>query len=94
MGATHYSMEYGSPVGMLTLVSDGAALTGCYLAGQRYFAAGLGALVPGTDAALLAGAQWLDAYFAGKHPAPDALPLRLSGSRSCGSLCASPTGMP
>lgn len=73
-------MEYESPVGRITLVSDGTSLIGAYLDGQRYFAAGLPDLIPGADGALTAAARWLDCYFAGQKPSPDALPLRLTGS--------------
>ena len=35
-----YRTVYPSPLGPLTLASDGAALTGLWLAGQRYFGGG------------------------------------------------------
>ncbi|MDL2207985.1 hypothetical protein LJB82_04625 [Desulfovibrio sp. OttesenSCG-928-M16] len=34
-----YSTAYASPVGAITLASDGEKLVGLWLAGQKYFAA-------------------------------------------------------
>ena len=54
-----------SPVGMLTLSSDGAALTGLWLDGQKYFGAGLPNAVKENDLPVFEQASaWLDAYFA------------------------------
>ena len=54
-----------SPVGMLTLSSDGTALTGLWLDGQKYFGAGLPNAVKENDLPVFEQASaWLDAYFA------------------------------
>lgn len=61
-----------SPLGELTLASDGKALTGLWLPEQKYFAAGLD-----TDAkeqpdlpAFRQAAEWLSAYFTGQDLPP------------------------
>ena len=41
--------DYASPLGTLTLVSDGENLTGLWMAGQKYFAAGTPANLPVRD---------------------------------------------
>ena len=60
-----------SPLGPLCLSSDGSALTGLWLEGQKYFAATLtgreeAAPLPVFDQAR----RWLDAYFSGDVPGP------------------------
>ena len=76
-----YRTVYPSPLGPLTLASDGCALTGLWLKGQKYF--GCSAVVweekddvPVFDAVR----QWLDDYFAGNQPDPEELPLAPSGT--------------
>lgn len=77
-----YSTTYESPVGTLTLASDGHALCGLWLDGQKYH----GGSIPETmepDAAAPAFAEaraWLDAYFAGKRPRIADVPLAPIGS--------------
>ena len=69
-----------SPVGMLTLSSDGAALTGLWLDGQKYFGVGLSDTVKENDLPVFEQASaWLDAYFA-KAPLPALPPLAPQGS--------------
>jgi methylated-DNA-[protein]-cysteine S-methyltransferase len=66
-----------SPIGELTLASDGEALTGLYMTDQRHRpelpAAG------GDDAVLAAAREQLTEYFAGERRAFD-LPLRPAGT--------------
>ena len=75
-----YLMHMDSPVGSLHLASDGQAITGLWLEGQKYFAATLekdaweGSL-PVFDSAR----AWLEAYFA-KKPLPSLPPLAPKGS--------------
>ena len=72
---------YASPLGPLLLSSEGDALTGLWLPGQKHFAAGLDpAAAEGSTPALRAAAEWLDAYFAGRRPEPSALRLAPRGS--------------
>lgn len=77
-----FFLRLPSPVGTLTLASDGESLTGLWIQGQRYFAAGLSphAREAPELPALRAGERWLEAYFAGRRPEPSALPLSPRGS--------------
>ena len=60
--------KYPSPVGMLTLASDGQAITGLWLQGQKYFASTLPDDAPLQDdlPVFKAAEAWLDAYFGGE----------------------------
>jgi len=77
-----YTTDYASPVGVLTLASDGVNLTGLWMAGQRYFAATLTGQRENRDGlpVLLAAKVWLERYFAGEKPSAAELPLALRGS--------------
>ena len=62
-----YTAHYNSPLGGITLTSDGMALTGLYFDGERDFPD----LSPGRKKGLpLFGEvmRWLDLYFDGKEP--------------------------
>ena len=59
--------RYDSPVGPLTLVSDGRVLLALHFAPSAYETE--------NDPALTAARCWLDAYFAGNAPSPRTLPL-------------------
>ncbi len=74
-------MKLASPLGSLTLSSDGAAVTGLWLEGQKYYAAGLEA-EPEERPDLPVfhqAAAWLDAYFE-KRGLPPLPPLAPRGS--------------
>ena len=77
-----YTSIYESPLGPLLLASEGESLTGLWLPGQKYYAAGLPENVVEDPSlpALRAAAEWLDAYFAGDKPGISALPLAPGGS--------------
>lgn len=70
-----------SPLGVLTLASDGEALTGLWLPGQKYFAAGLAPdAEEQPDLPVFRQAEtWLSAYFAGQD-LPPMPPLRPRGT--------------
>lgn len=79
-----YCTMYSAPdFADLTLASDGEAIVGLWLEGQKYFGGtvveemqrddGLAAFKPVRD--------WLDAYFAGDDPELDSLLLRPNGSK-------------
>jgi methylated-DNA-[protein]-cysteine S-methyltransferase len=72
---THF--VHASPVGPLTLVSEGAALTGCYFDMPDRPAPVSGA--PGTDRVIDAARRQLDEYFASKRISFD-LPLAPRGT--------------
>lgn len=64
-----YKSHYDSPLGGITLASDGEALTGLWFDGQKYFGA---TLAEGCEQRTLPvfeqAYQWLDIYFSGKDP--------------------------
>lgn len=93
----HFICKYVSPLGGITLASDGEALTGLWFDGQKYFAAGLSCGYEERDLPVFTAARkWLDIYFSGK--APDFTPpLSFDGltgfrRRICGLLLAIPFG--
>ncbi len=77
-----FTSTYASPLGPLLLAAEGDALTGLWLPGQKYYAAGLpeSAAEDSSLPALRAAAAWLDAYFAGVRPEARALALAPKGS--------------
>lgn len=61
--------HYASPLGGITLVSDGNALTGLWFDGQKYFGGTLNSAHEEKDLPVFQQAdQWLDAYFSGREP--------------------------
>ena len=76
-----YRTVYPSPLGPLTLASDGCALIGLWMAGQRYFGGRSAEWVENDDFPLFSSvAGWLDAYWAGEMPDPGELPLAPGGT--------------
>ena len=64
-----YTYHYNSPIGGITLASDGEKLVGLWFDGQKYFASTLGQdatekKLPVFDETK----KWLDTYFSGKKP--------------------------
>ena len=76
-----YLMTMPSPVGMLHLASDGEAITGLWIEGQKYFAATLdGETESRPELPVFQQAKaWLEAYFA-KEDLPPLPPLAPKGS--------------
>ena len=74
--------NYDSPIGLLTLASDGEAIIGLWIEGQKYFAAGIPTNLPvrGDLPVFLQARDWLDRYFAGERPAASELTLAPQGS--------------
>ena len=65
----YYICKYGSPLGGITLASDGENLTGLWFDGQKYFADNLPEQYEEQDLPVFAQAkQWLDVYFSGREP--------------------------
>ena len=61
--------HYASPLGGITLASDGEALIGLWFDGQKYFGATLGANAVEQELPIFdAARQWLATYFAGAEP--------------------------
>lgn len=76
-----YIARYDSPLGRITMASDGTALAGLWWDGQRYFAQGVNANPEEEERLPVFNLtrHWLDAYFKGK--VPDFLPpLLLRGT--------------
>ena len=91
--------DYASPLGTLTLASDGENLTGLWMAGQKYFAAGIPTNLPVSDdlPVFSKARDWLDRYFSGERPLPGELPLAPQGSTPpsvTGSTISSATTLP
>ncbi len=64
-----YTHHYDSPLGGITLASDGAALSGLWFDGQKYFAATLGREHEEKPLPVFEAAdRWLDVYFSGRAP--------------------------
>ena len=64
-----YTSHYASPLGGMTLVSDGTALVGLYFDGQKYAAEGLDATRTQKNLPIFEEARrWLDVYFSGRKP--------------------------
>ena len=62
--------QYASPLGKLTLASDGEHLTGLWLEGQKYFGSPGRRMQAGEVPVFLVARQWLDAYFTGEPEMP------------------------
>lgn len=75
-----YIAPYISPIGPMTMASDGKALVGLWFDGQKYDRAGLGETIRKEDLPVFEEARrWLDSYFRGEQPGPIP-PLRIEGS--------------
>lgn len=72
-----YQSKYTSPLGILTMASDGDALIGLWMETQTYFPSTVKEkMVWHEDLPLFAMAKdWLDRYFSGDKPTADELPL-------------------
>ena len=69
MNTGKYLSKYSSPLGMLTLSSDGENITGLWIEGQKYFAASLSSDAVYRELPVFEEAfHWLDIYFAGENP--------------------------
>jgi len=77
-----YKMTLPSPMGTLTLASDGTALTGLWIEGQKYFAPFLTADTKEAPQlpVFLQTAAWLDSYFSNDETLPPLPPLSPQGS--------------
>lgn len=77
----YFSSEYPSPVGRITLASDGKHLVGLWIEGQKYFQGTVKEEMKiKNDLPLFRDVKnWLDQYFSGGKPAISQLPLRPAG---------------
>ena len=75
-----YLTHYSSPIGNITIASNGTALTGLWFDGQKYFASTLSADYKEENLPVFTEAKrWLDMYFSGIEP-DFTPPLCLNGS--------------
>ena len=71
--------KYDSPLGGITMASDGNALCGLWFDGQRFFASTLGEHETRDLPLFRETCRWLDVYFSGKDPGFTP-PLSLGGT--------------
>ena len=65
----YYTSDYISPLGGITMASDGQSLTGLWFDGQKYFAVNLPEEhIKRQLPVFMQAAEWLDVYFSGKAP--------------------------
>ena len=65
----NYMTQFPSPLGTITIASDGTALTGLWLQGQKYGYAGMPAQCPREELPVFAETKrWLEVYFQGEEP--------------------------
>ena len=75
-----YIYSYQSPLGGITIASDGTALTGLWFDGQKYFAEGLAETAAAKTLPVFnETVRWLDIYFGGRRP-DFTPPLNLKGT--------------
>ena len=74
-----FAIEYASPIGALTLASDGENITGLWFKGQKYAPPEPHTFIFEATPLLKRAAKWLDGYFKGERAAM-VLPLAPSGS--------------
>lgn len=93
-----YKTDYNSPIGIITLGSDGEHIIGLWIKGQKYFADTVKEEMHRNDGLALFGQAkaWLDRYFQGKQPQISELPLAPIGGEFRQSvwkiLCEIPYG--
>ena len=65
-----YTCSYQSPLGGITLASDGSALIGLWFDGQKYYADAITGKAQKKQRLPVfeEAAKWLDLYFSGKDP--------------------------
>ena len=78
----NYKAEYASPLGVLTLISDGESIKGLWMEGQkgfdpiRWMDAEDGSMLPVMQQAT----TWLECYFSGESDLPTLPPLAAEGT--------------
>lgn len=78
----YYQAHFESPLGGMTLVSDGKYLAGVWFDGQKYFKSTIKEEMSRRDdlPVLEKTKEWLQRYFEGRNPDASKLPLAPSGS--------------
>ena len=77
-----YTTQWKSPIGTLTIASDGTAITGLWMEGQRYFCAGLSPEASdGTNLAVIQDTiRFLERTFLGEPDDLQRIPMAPSGT--------------
>ena len=77
-----YKTEYNSPLGILSMASDGENLIGVWLCGQKYFEAAIDEIPKKNDNLKIFNKtkNWLNSYFKGEKPQISELQLAPKGS--------------
>ena len=78
----YYKTKYKSPIGNLSLASDGKFLVGLWIENQKYFQSSIsGDIVENDNLEIFDKTKlWLDKYFNGEQPKINNIPLLPSGS--------------
>ncbi|MGC4017914.1 MAG: methylated-DNA--[protein]-cysteine S-methyltransferase [Muricomes sp.] len=78
----YYLTTYPSPVGIITIASDGESIVGLWIEGQKYYGNTIGHdTIENNDIPVFhAAKKWLDRYFRGEKPGISELPLAPVGS--------------
>ena len=78
----YYKTTCPSPIGVITLASDGDHLVGLWMEGQKYHGGAISEAMVSKDGVpvLDAAKRWLIGYFAGEKPSASELPLAPVGS--------------
>ena len=78
-----YRTDYESPLGRVTLASDGESIVGLWLEGQKYFGDTVNGEMHREDrlAIFAETRDWLDRYFRGEKPAIAEILLAPAGNR-------------
>jgi methylated-DNA-[protein]-cysteine S-methyltransferase len=91
-----YIQKINSPVGILTISSDGQSISGLWIEGQKYFAKTLEINVLEQNLPVFENVRnWLDVYFSGKKPGfmPPLMPKGSPFQKSIwATLCKIPYG--
>ena len=78
----YYFCQYPSPIGELTLASDGCALTGLWIKNQKHFGEHHTDPIYAPELPIFRKVtDWLDQYFDGNFLPPDRLPLNPTGTK-------------
>lgn len=76
-----YKAEYDSPLGEITLASDGENLTGLWFEGQKYFMEKWEDAIFYEELAVFRSVKiWLNEYFNGKNPSIKTISLKSEGT--------------
>lgn len=77
----YYKTTYSSPIGLLTIASDGESIIGLWMKNQKYFGSNIKNLTENNDIKIFKTTKkWLDKYFSGDKPNINELPLKPIGS--------------